>query len=172
MKMPAVILGAAVHKYGEPSPTLLRRTLAAVLLVKQGMANKIIASGGVGKYQPAEAIVMREIATREGINDADIIVDAKSTSTIETALNCSKILKELGYQRAWIVTDKYHMSRCMLAFKVFGVHGKAAPPDNELSRSKFHKMTKARAREVFACAAGAPKLLYLYAIQLWKGAYR
>jgi hypothetical protein len=58
MSMPAVVLGAAVLKDGGPSPTLLRRTLAAVLLLQKGFADKMIASGGVGRFQPAEAIVI------------------------------------------------------------------------------------------------------------------
>jgi hypothetical protein len=96
-------------------------------------------------------------------------MDTQSTSTIETALNCSKILKELGYEKAWIVTDGYHMSRSMLAFRVLGIHGEAARPDSIFCPSTRVNMSKARAREVFACAASAPRIFYLYAVQLWKG---
>ena len=161
MQIPAVILGAAVLQGGRPSPTLRRRTLTAVLLAKEGLTNKLILSGGIGRFEPAEAEVMLDIANREGIANADLILDTYSSSTIETARNCALIIHELGFNEAWIVTDSCHMCRSLLAFRAFGIIGKAVPASNALCPSTTVNMIKARTREMLACIWGAAPLLLL-----------
>jgi uncharacterized SAM-binding protein YcdF (DUF218 family) len=162
MQIPAVILGAAVLKGGSPSPTLRRRTLTAVLLAKEGLTSKLIFSGGIGRFEPAEAEVMRCIANQEGIGDASLILDTCSLSTLETAKNCAVIIHELGFSEAWIVTDSYHMCRTLLAFRAYGIVGKAVPASNALCPSANLNMIKARTREILACIWGAPMLLLLF----------
>jgi uncharacterized SAM-binding protein YcdF (DUF218 family) len=162
MPIPAVVLGAAVLKGGRPSPTLRRRTLTAVLLAKEGLANSLIFSGGIGRFEPTEAEVMRCIAQQQGIGDDNLILDTCSTSTIETARNCAYIIHELGFKEAWIVTDSYHMCRSLLAFRAYGIVGKAMPASSALCPSTSFNMLKARAREVLACIWGGPLLLLLF----------
>jgi vancomycin permeability regulator SanA len=162
MQIPAVVLGAAVLKGGRPSPTLKRRTLTAVLLAKEGLASKLILSGGTGRFEPTEAEVMRCIANQEGIWDDNFILDICSTSTIDTARNCASIIHELGFKEAWIVTDSYHMCRSLLAFRAYGIAGKAVPASFALCPSTKLSMLKARAREFLACIWGAPLLLFLF----------
>ena len=57
-----VVLGAAVWPGGEPSPTLLRRTLFAVDAYKHQYCRYILFTGGVGVNPPAESEVMQRIA--------------------------------------------------------------------------------------------------------------
>lgn len=162
MQIPAVVLGAAVLKGGRPSPSLRRRTLTAVLLAQEGLASKLIFSGGTGRYEPTEAEAMKCIAIQEGVGDETIILDTCSTSTIDTARNCASIVHELGFREAWIVTDSYHMCRSLLAFRAYGIVGKAVPASSALCPSTSLSMLKARAREVLACIWGAPLLLLLF----------
>src|SRR3712207_1629475 len=50
-----VILGAHVNERGVPGPSLHSRTLRAVQLYRQGLAPKIICTGGLGTHPPVEA---------------------------------------------------------------------------------------------------------------------
>ena len=58
-----VILGAAVWPGGQPSFVLRDRIARAAELYHQGIADKIICSGGVGHNPPAEAEVEKQFLT-------------------------------------------------------------------------------------------------------------
>ena len=80
-----VVLGAAVWKRGEPSPALRRRVLHAVDLMREGRSHAMLVTGGLGKYPPTEAEVMKEIAVvGGGIPPESIIMENKATSTFQS----------------------------------------------------------------------------------------
>jgi vancomycin permeability regulator SanA len=70
-----VVLGAAVWAGGRPSPTLRRRVLHAVELLQCGHSDILILSGGVGKFPPSEARVMRRVAMSRGVARDKIIME-------------------------------------------------------------------------------------------------
>src|SRR5438270_4957818 len=82
-----VILGAGVLKSGQPGASLRARTLHAVALYKRGLAPKIICTGGMGKYPPAEAQAASRLAQEQGVPTADILLETVSKSTQENAEN-------------------------------------------------------------------------------------
>jgi uncharacterized SAM-binding protein YcdF (DUF218 family) len=127
--MPAVVLGAAVWKGGRPGPSLKRRVVHAVTLVKSGDAGWLIMTGGVCINPPAEAEVMKSLAVAKGIADSQILTEDKSTSTLESAVFCSDLLKANGWNEAWIVTDAFHLPRTLLLFSCFGIRGRPSCPD-------------------------------------------
>ena len=124
-----MILGAAVWPGGEASPSLKRRAIHAAHLVLRGEASTLIASGGIGKYPPSEASVIRDIVIDEGISLDRIILDERSTSTLESAINCSEILTRSGWSSAIVVSDRFHLFRAVLLFRRLGINAIPSAPD-------------------------------------------
>jgi uncharacterized SAM-binding protein YcdF (DUF218 family) len=124
-----VVLGAAVWPGGQPSPALQRRTLHAVDLWQRGYAAYLLVTGGVGQYPPAEAAVMQHLAVAHGVPSRHILCEDQATSTFASALWCCDMLRQRGWSRVLVVTDRYHLPRALLAFWICGLHaaGSAAP---------------------------------------------
>ncbi|MEP2716712.1 YdcF family protein, partial [Pseudophaeobacter sp.] len=124
----AVVLGAAVHPGGRASPTLRRRTLRAVDLLKTGQVSHVICSGGLGQNPPSEAEVMRQICAAEGVADDCILLEDQSHTTIENLANSRAILAALGNPDVVIVTDHYHKWRALLVARHLALQARASCP--------------------------------------------
>src|SRR5215471_14266169 len=137
-----VVLGAAVWSGGQPSPALQRRILHAVDLLQQGYASYLLVTGGLGKYPPAEAVVMQRLAVAHGILPQHILCEDQATCTFASALRCCDILRQRGWSRVLVVTDRYHLPRTLFAFWICGLHavGSAAPgkPARRLRRRWYY----------------------------------
>ena len=115
-----VVLGAAVRKGGKPGAALRRRSDTAIALYRHGYAPAIIASGGVGKYPPAEAKVFRRWAIAKGVPAGAIMMEFHSRSTAENVLLSAKLLNEIGARKIVVVTDGYHLMRATFGFRKLG----------------------------------------------------
>lgn len=126
-----VVLGAAVWPGGEPSPSLARRVRHAVDLFNVGVSSHILMTGGEGHHLPAEAVVMKQLALQAGVPESALVTEERSTSTFESAVKCLDIMRVSGWKSAIVVTDSYHLLRCVLLFRAFGVRasGSAATAD-------------------------------------------
>ena len=115
-----VIFGAAVRPDGSPSGTLQRRTEGAWAFAKQhGSKPLFILSGALGDYPPSEAEAMRCLLTEKGVPEESIIKDEASTDTLESALNCSEIIRSLDrFDNLYVCTSPYHSWRCQLLFRL------------------------------------------------------
>src|SRR5262249_53711062 len=98
-------------------------------LLLRGYASHLLVTGGVGKHPPAEAAVMQRLAMAHGIPRASIVLEDQATSTFESAWRCRDILRQRGWSRVLIVTDRYHLTRALLAFRSVGIRtvGSAVP---------------------------------------------
>jgi uncharacterized SAM-binding protein YcdF (DUF218 family) len=111
----------------------------AVTLVQAGDACGLIMTGGAGINPPAEAEVMKSLAVAKGIAESRIVMEDKATSTIESAVLCTDLLKASGWSEAWIVTDVFHLPRTLLLFRCFGIRGRPSCPDRTgKGTSRFH----------------------------------
>ncbi len=137
-----VVLGAAVWPGEQPSPALQRRILHAVALLQRGYAAYLLVTGGVGKYPPSEAAVMQRLAVAHGIPPQHVLCEDQATSTFDSALLCCNMLRQRGWSRVLIVTDRYHLPRALFAFRSCGLHaaGSAAPgkPARRLRRRWYY----------------------------------
>jgi uncharacterized SAM-binding protein YcdF (DUF218 family) len=126
-----VVLGSGVLPSGAPSLTLRARTLHAVALYKQGLAKKIICTGGIGDYPPAEARAAAGLAHRRGVPARDLVLEDKSTSTWENALYTARLCRRHGWQSVILASDGYHLWRAHYLFDRAGLKSWPSPaPDS------------------------------------------
>lgn len=117
-----IVLGCSV--YGEtPSPFLRSRTEEAFRLYKEGYADYIIASGGMGDGEEiSEAEAVKRYLIELGMDEKYIIKEDKSTSTLENLKNSKEIMEEKDFNSAIVVSNKYHLKRASLMAKRVGIH--------------------------------------------------
>lgn len=142
----ALVLGSAVWPGGVPSPTLERRSLHAVRLYHEGIVHYIIGCGGIGRFPPSEASVIRDICLRENVPPDAILMEDRSTSTLQNISFALPLLAQLGTRQVAIVTDDFHIPRALLTARRMGLTciDVPAPPPGPLTYRKL----KARLREI------------------------
>lgn len=96
------------------NPCLVARVDHAVALYKDQYAPKIIMTGGTDEDGVNEAEIMKKIALKAGVPEADIVMEKESTSTYENFAFSKKIMNEAGFQTVIIVTEPYHIARAEL----------------------------------------------------------
>jgi uncharacterized SAM-binding protein YcdF (DUF218 family) len=144
-----VILGAAVWPGGFPSFVLRDRIMRAAELYHQGVADKIICSGGVGTYPPAEAEVEKQFLMKAGVAEDDIIMEAASSSTSEQAVLIKEICDREGFKSIALVTSFYHERRANQLFESAGFTNIA---DARCTHERFVDLNFWVAREALALA--------------------
>ena len=128
-----VIFGAAVNPDGTPSTTLRRRTEAAIDNARDDRTPTFFCSGGVGRYPPAEAELMRQILIKAGIEEDAIVLDLEAADTMDTIRNFMRMINERSatVRDVIVCTSRFHLPRCRLLFRLAGLQTRAAkmPPD-------------------------------------------
>lgn len=135
-----VVLGAGLRRDGAAGPALTRRTLHAAQLYREGLAPRIICSGGHAEPRPrSEAAACAEILQRQGIPDSAIILEDRSRSTEENAMYTREIMDANGWTRALVVSDSFHMLRAQWIFSAYGIEFTPGPvlPDQIRSTSTY-----------------------------------
>lgn len=133
---PVVVLGAAVHPDGRPSPALERRVRHGVRCFRERNASALVFTGGRGRHPPAEARVMRDLAVAAGIARNRIVLEESSRCTLDSAESCAALIRSAGWQEALIVTDRYHLPRTLGLFYCFGIRGRGSAPALPANRSE------------------------------------
>ena len=116
-----IILGARVYGKDNPhaSPILLERLDAAYDYLVKNEETIAIVTGGQGANEwAAEGDVMAEYLIAKGIDESRIIVENKSTSTIENIAFAAELY---DISEAIIVTNDFHLYRAMRTAKQNGV---------------------------------------------------
>ena len=90
----------------------------------------MILSGGVGRYPPAEAEVMRRLAVAEGVPGQALILDTESLSTLESIRRARSIMLEHGWESAIVVSDPFHMFRALMMARDEGILAWGSPASN------------------------------------------
>lgn len=120
-----MIFGSGVKNDGRASLTLRARTRHAYELWKRGLAPKILCTGGVGAYPPAESVVQENLLLGWGVPASAIIKEEKSTSTWENAKFGAPLLPANSTVIA--VSDPYHLWRCQRNCAAFGLKAYPSP---------------------------------------------
>jgi uncharacterized SAM-binding protein YcdF (DUF218 family) len=122
-----LVLGSAVWPNEQPSPSLRARTELAIELYQGGYAPRLLFSGGLGRYPPEEAEVMRRLAAAAGVPEEALILDRQAGSTRESINNAAAIMQQEGWRSALIVSDPFHIRRALLMASDVGFEAYGAP---------------------------------------------
>lgn len=117
----AVVLGNAVTADGQPSPRLQRRLDRAAALYHAGKVARVIVSGGQDPGSPHEADVMHAYLVDRGVPAGLVVRDHGGVDTHATARFTRDYMRAHGLRSVVAVSQFYHLSRCKLALRKFGV---------------------------------------------------
>ncbi|XWX02694.1 YdcF family protein [Aggregatilineales bacterium SYSU G02658] len=138
-----IVLGAGVNHDGRAGPALTRRATLGAELFAQGVAPRVVCSGGQPYNRPTtEASACREVLLRLSVPDAAILQEDRSHSTEENALRTAQLLPNA---RVVVVSDSYHLLRAGILFRSYGFDVQLAgvAPERSVSRqSYFNSVTR------------------------------
>lgn len=139
-----IVFGAAVRPGGRPSRTLARRIEGAAAWVQALPEAMLIATGGVGRYGPAEAEVMAGLLRAKGVAAERILVEPHGRDTLDSVRLCDAMLRERGdAARILVCTSRFHQPRCALLLRLLG-YAVLTPdmPDSSagLGRARYARM--------------------------------
>src|SRR5688500_9873642 len=129
-----VVLGAAQY-VGQPSPVLRARLDHAIDLFKNGLAPKLIFTGGRGAGDTtSEAAVGRRDAMRQGVPDAAILLETRGHTTSESLQATATLMRARGMRSVILVSDGFHMLRLRILARRFGLVPYTSPtPSSPIS---------------------------------------
>ena len=126
-----VVLGAAEYR-GRPSPVLEARLNHALFLYLQHMAPRILTTGGSGGDPTfTEGEVSRAYLSRHNVPSEAIIAETEGSSTVESTVAASEIMRRMNLRSAIVVSDGYHIYRVkkMLESEGMSVYGSPRPAE-------------------------------------------
>lgn len=125
-----VVLGAGL-KGQEISGTLKRRLDAAYAFAQRYPEMPVVVTGGQGRGEArTEASAMKEYLVARGLPEERILLEDRSTSTVENFQFAKTVLAENGYtdvQTVAYVTNRFHCYRAGLIASRTGLTAHAVP---------------------------------------------
>jgi uncharacterized SAM-binding protein YcdF (DUF218 family) len=125
-----IVLGARIMPDGELSTTVLHRVQTALKAYQDGYGKLIIVCGAKGRDEPeTEAGAMAKWLLANGVPQSVLVVEDKSTDTIENLNNAKAEMSVRGLSTSIVVTSDYHLTRALWLAKDQGLDaiGAAAP---------------------------------------------
>ncbi len=106
-----LVLGAAQYR-GRPSPVLKARLDHALELYQEGLASRIMTTGGAGGDPVfTEGAVGQAYLIGKGVPSEAIIVEQEGTSTVQSTALAGEIMRRMGLRSVIVVSDGYHVYR-------------------------------------------------------------
>jgi uncharacterized SAM-binding protein YcdF (DUF218 family) len=134
----AIVLGAALWD-GQPSPALKERCNLALRLYQKGQVDYLLLSGGLGKGSLTEAEGMKNYLTARGVPADHLLLEDRSSNTLENLKYSAAILKQTQFTKITIVTHDYHMYRALNYAKWAGIHADPSPVHSKVLFVPYHK---------------------------------
>ncbi|PTX60263.1 uncharacterized SAM-binding protein YcdF (DUF218 family) [Melghirimyces profundicolus] len=134
----AIVLGASL-KNGQPGPALTERLDQALKMHREGLAPRLILSGGAPGKKAVEAQVMKDWLTAQGVPEKALLLEDRSTDTSENLSNTREILRRHGIRDVYLITHDFHMYRAARYAKRAGVPVTPAPFKSGSLRISYHK---------------------------------
>jgi uncharacterized SAM-binding protein YcdF (DUF218 family) len=127
-----IVLGAAEYR-GRPSPVLRARLDHALVLWHQGLAPRILTTGGAGGDPIfTEGGVGRSYLVSRGVPSESIVVELEGETTVHSVAAAGEILRRMGLQSAIVVSDGYHIYRVKKMLQANGLTVYGSPrPDSQ-----------------------------------------
>jgi uncharacterized SAM-binding protein YcdF (DUF218 family) len=123
-----VVLGGGLTPEGKAGISTAERVLHGVHLLKLGLGEYLVLSGGDCQDGIIEADIMHQLAMEAGVGPDSILTEPNSTDTYENALYTRDLLVQSDMaMNVLLVTSPYHMRRACLCFERQGVVVLPAP---------------------------------------------
>jgi uncharacterized SAM-binding protein YcdF (DUF218 family) len=125
----------------ELGPDTYYRCVHALRLYRKAKGIRILLSGGIAEGAPkgpALADAMRDFFLDHGVPEFDLLVENRSRTTQENALEGGRILHLLGAKKMVLITDAKHMCRSSMCFRKQGFEVVASPCNSATARYRNH----------------------------------
>lgn len=126
-----VVLGAAEYR-GRPSPVLEARLNHALFLYRQGLAPRILTTGGKGGDPTfTEGEVAHAYLARHEVPSEAILVESEGETTVQSLAAAVEIMRRMNLRSCIVVSDGYHIYRVKRVLETEGmkVYGSPRPED-------------------------------------------
>src|SRR5580692_4867396 len=126
-----VVLGAAEYR-GKPSPVLQARLNHALFLYLEGLAPRILTTGGKGGDPTyTEGEVAHAYLARHGVPSEAILVESEGETTVQSLAAALEIMRRMSLKSCIVVSDGYHIYRVKKVLETEGmqVFGSPRPED-------------------------------------------
>ncbi|MGH9559286.1 MAG: YdcF family protein [Bryobacteraceae bacterium] len=135
-----LVLGAAEY-HGHPSPVLEARLNHALFLYREGLAPRILTTGGKGGDPTfTEGEVSRAYLAKHQIPSEAILVESQGDTTVYSTAAAAEIMRRMNMKSCIVVSDGYHIYRVnkMLQSEGMDVYGSPRPsPPREDWRGRW-----------------------------------
>jgi vancomycin permeability regulator SanA len=146
-----VIFGARLWPDGRPGPALMRRVTGAVAAASDEPQACFLVTGAQPRAGRTEAVVMRELLHKAGVEDSRILIEDEAPNTRASAILCARILRARpDLAPVLVCSDRFHQPRCVLLLRACGVMARAAPMPDERAAMRRQMWLYHRLREVAA----------------------
>lgn len=109
----AVILGAAVWSGDKPSPVFRERIEKGYELLSADIVEFLVLTGGNAPNELTEAEVAKRSLLSMGAEPTRIVLEERTSSTVEQVLFVRDELKKQGWKSFLIVSDQFHLKRAL-----------------------------------------------------------
>ncbi len=144
----AIVFGAGLRRDGSPSPVLRDRVRAAVELYNNGKVEKLLLSGDNRFVDYNEPGAMQDYALELGVPVEDLVLDYAGRRTYDTCYRANAIFK---VEKAYLVTQKFHLPRALFLCNQFGIESLGINAD--LREYSNYSLRYWNFREMFATTA-------------------
>lgn len=128
-----VVLGAAQYD-GRPSPVLRARLDHAADLYQQGLAEKVVVTGGKqAGDRVTEATASADYLARHGVPQESILREVQGRTSWQQLAAAAAFLKQQGLTKVLLVSDGFHSARIAAIAGELGLEGYTSPaPDSPI----------------------------------------
>jgi uncharacterized SAM-binding protein YcdF (DUF218 family) len=116
-----IVLGCPANADGSPSLIQRERVLEGVREYREGVAPRLIMTGGSAHNRYVEADVMGRFAEEQGVPAAAVLEETRAQNTIQNAFYSVQIMRAHGWNSAEVVSSGSHLPRASLIFAHFPI---------------------------------------------------
>ena len=146
----AIIVFGAAQYGGEPSPTFRGRLDHGALLYRGGFGDRIVV---LGAGQPGDEFTEAEAGAaylvETGIPSDAVTPSPEGTTTFESLKGAVELIREIGVDSAFLVSDPWHNLRIRRMARDLGIDGYVSATWQSAARSQDTRL-QGYVRETFA----------------------
>ena len=151
-----VVLGAAQYD-GRPSPVLKARLDHAVQLYKNGLAPRLLFTGGRREGDAvSEAVAGQRYSLKQGVPASAIMLESTSRTTLASIRGAALMLRTdttAELPRVLLVSDPFHMLRLTVLARMYGMAPMPSPTRTSPISARQSVTIEYIVRESFALPA-------------------